>query len=148
MEEPELLSIFSDLNKNEIFQWSQKSVAKLLQKYAGHLHICVDGWTSPQVISFLDIIFIQYGKIESIILDFVKASKSHIGIYLASHIAECLRKYGVQDKILAIFVDNTETLALRLMGEICVDGLLLKVKNTQHTHNTHNVRLLIKEVFI
>jgi hypothetical protein len=101
IENPELLSIFSYLNKNvktpsasivshnvkEIFQWSQKSVAPsqchipyrlhiltFLQKYAGHLHICVDGWTSPQVISFLGITitFIQDGKIESIILDFVK----------------------------------------------------------------------------
>jgi Na+-transporting NADH:ubiquinone oxidoreductase subunit NqrA len=75
----------------EIFQVSRKKVAQLLQvrvllllsftwysperqAYRGKLHIGVDGWTSPQAISFLGITvhWVVDGKVSSIILDFVK----------------------------------------------------------------------------
>ncbi|KAF7371898.1 Zinc finger BED domain-containing protein 4 [Mycena venus] len=122
VEDPELLDIFLDLNNRietpsastvsrdvkEIFQMSQKCVGALLQSYPGRLHLCIDGWTAPQVISFLSltITWICEAKMESLILDFVKAGKAHTGIYLASCIAECLREYGIEKKILSIVGDN------------------------------------------
>lgn len=82
----------------EIFRMSQAKVAALLQvcffffipllyrcirritdilvceAYPGKLHLCVDGWTSPQVVSFLGatVHWIRDGQIHSIILDFIR----------------------------------------------------------------------------
>lgn len=31
-----------------------------------------------------------------------RASKGHIGVYLASHISECLHEYGIQGKVCSL----------------------------------------------
>lgn len=88
VEDPELLDIFHDLNNKvvtpsastvsrdvkEIFLISRHTVRQVLQAYPGKLHLIVDGWTSPQVISFLGtcIAMISAGKLVVIILDFIK----------------------------------------------------------------------------
>jgi hypothetical protein len=75
----------------EIFQMSRIKVANILkvwivpsrllllrltrpQAYPGKLHLCADGWTSPNVISFIGITvhWASEGQIVSLILDFVK----------------------------------------------------------------------------
>jgi hypothetical protein len=75
----------------EIFQMSRIKVAEILkvwiiralllhlrltrpQAYPGKLHLCADGWTSPNVISFIGITvhWASEGQIMSLILDFVK----------------------------------------------------------------------------
>jgi hypothetical protein len=47
---------------------------KVRQAYPGKLHLCADGWTSPNVISFigLTVHWANDGQIQSTILDFVK----------------------------------------------------------------------------
>ncbi|KIM75183.1 hypothetical protein PILCRDRAFT_47678, partial [Piloderma croceum F 1598] len=59
VEDDELVEIFTDLNNKE---------------YPGKLHLCADGWTSPNVISFigLTVHWAEDGHIQSTILDFVK----------------------------------------------------------------------------
>jgi putative exporter of polyketide antibiotics len=44
------------------------------QSYPGRLHLCVDGWTSPNVIAFLGatVHWVVDGRMESLILDFIK----------------------------------------------------------------------------
>ncbi|THH18573.1 hypothetical protein EUX98_g8934, partial [Antrodiella citrinella] len=44
--------------------------------------------------------------LKSYILDFVKLTSSHTGSYLAKRLAECLREYGIEKKILGITADN------------------------------------------
>ncbi|KAJ7937747.1 hypothetical protein B0H13DRAFT_2302575 [Mycena leptocephala] len=63
---------------------------------------------SPQVISFLGITvtWIRDGHMDTLILDFVKASKALTGPYLAARISECLHDFGIQDKILSLIADN------------------------------------------
>ncbi|KAF4617981.1 hypothetical protein D9613_012955 [Agrocybe pediades] len=80
----------------------------LFQAYPGKLHLCADGWTSPNVIAFIGttIHWVVDGKIVSAILDFIKATKAHAGVYLAARIAECLREYKIQDKIMGFTADN------------------------------------------
>ena len=76
----------------EIFQMSRSKVLLILkvccfrrlllrrlvitrfQAHSGKLHLCVDGWTSPNVISFigLTVHWAADGVIKSMILDFVK----------------------------------------------------------------------------
>lgn len=133
VEDPELLDIFRDLNSRvvtpsastvsrdvkELFLLSRNTVGQRLQAYPGKLHLIVDGWTSPQVISFLGscIAMISDGKLAVIILDFIKyvsvfcilslllqgsysrASRAHTGVYLAGRIAQCLHEYGIEDRV-------------------------------------------------
>ena len=46
----------------------------LLQELPGAIHICLDGWTSPNVISFLGVTahWHDAGEIKHIILDFIQ----------------------------------------------------------------------------
>lgn len=45
-----------------------------LQRVPGKLHLVADGWTSPNVISFIGatVQFVNDGKINSVVLDFIK----------------------------------------------------------------------------
>ena len=98
------MDIFKDLNNKvevpshsivswhvkEMFDMSCKQVVAMLKVHTlvssmghclmyswahpGKLHICADGWTSPNVISFvgLTLHWVGEGQIQSTILDFVK----------------------------------------------------------------------------
>ncbi|PIL25427.1 hypothetical protein GSI_13317 [Ganoderma sinense ZZ0214-1] len=80
----------------------------MFKEHPGRVHLSVDGWTSPNVFSFLGITahWIQNGELRHIILDFIKLTKSHTGRYLAEKLGECLRVYGIEEKLLAFTVDN------------------------------------------
>lgn len=58
----------------EIFDITRKNVGKILQEYPGRLHLGLDGWTSPNVYSFLGVTVhrVVNGKVVTIILDFIK----------------------------------------------------------------------------
>ena len=58
----------------EIFALTRKQVGKILQEYPGRLHLCLDGWTSPNVYSFLGITVhrVVNGDLKTFILDFVQ----------------------------------------------------------------------------
>jgi hypothetical protein len=92
-----------------------------VQAYPGKIHICADGWTSPNVIAFIGATahWVIDGKMASITLDFIKSvfspiffclvfmsdflkrvTKAHTGEYLGARIAECLREYGIHEKVL------------------------------------------------
>lgn len=104
VEDPELVEIFGMLYSraeipsrvmisrdiNEIFNLAKTNVAQSLQvrdmlcsfclflsyfkAYPGKLHLAVDGWTSPNVFSFLGVTVHRCvdGKIQEFILDFIK----------------------------------------------------------------------------
>lgn len=57
----------------EIFQLSKASVAKHLQSQQSAIHVSFDGWSSPNVISFLGVVvsFESKGEINTFILDFI-----------------------------------------------------------------------------
>lgn len=92
----------------EAFTIAKKNVGSILQSYSGKLHIGVDGWTSPNVFSFLGVVvyMVKEGKIRSHILDFIKLSKGHTGQYLANQLSDCLKEYGISNKILGQVLDN------------------------------------------
>ncbi|EKM48243.1 uncharacterized protein PHACADRAFT_33969 [Phanerochaete carnosa HHB-10118-sp] len=47
------------------------------------------------------------GKIEVFILDFIKLTQGHTGIYLVEQLMGCLKEFGIEKKILGITADNT-----------------------------------------
>lgn len=88
VQDPELIAIFRMLfakveipspstisrDVREIFGLARSHVAKVLQDYPGRLHLGFDGWTSPNVLSFLGVTVhrVVDGKVVYFILDFIK----------------------------------------------------------------------------
>ena len=72
-----------------------------LKKYLGKIHLGFDGWTSPNVISFLGVVvhLTNEGQLRSFILDFISLKKSHSGDYLAEELDKCLREFGIHMKV-------------------------------------------------
>ncbi|OJT01618.1 hypothetical protein TRAPUB_7922 [Trametes pubescens] len=64
------------------------------------IHICVDGWTSPNILSFLGITahWHDSGKIRHVILDFVRLTSSHTGKHLVESVINALREFGIEEK--------------------------------------------------
>lgn len=96
-----------------------------LQKaYPGKFHVGLDGWTSPNVISFLGVVlyFMREAELTSMILDFVKLSQSHTGRYLCDSLVDCLKEFGIENKILGVVCNNTsnnDTLVSQLELDLC-----------------------------
>ena len=72
-----------------------------MQKLPGKHHIGLDGWSSPNGISYLGVVvyFLHDGKLKSIILDFIKLTSAHTGEYLAEKVMECLKEFGLEDRV-------------------------------------------------
>lgn len=113
VEDAELVEIFKDLNNKvevpsrftvsrdvkEMFEMSRKQVATMLkvrvhvfssghtltysQAYPGKMHLCADGWTSPNVISFvgLTIHWAGEGQVRSTILDYVRCVRCLFSLF-------------------------------------------------------------------
>ncbi|KAL1949782.1 hypothetical protein VTO73DRAFT_8663 [Trametes versicolor] len=74
------------------------------------IHICVDGWTSPNILSFLGITAHWHhdGKIRHVILDFVRLTALHTGKNLAESLINALREFGIEEKVFSVTCDNAE----------------------------------------
>ncbi len=97
VEDEELRAIFRMLDGNvdipsrttisrdvrEIFAMARVQVGKKLRDYPGRLHLGLDGWTSPNVYSFLGVTVhrVVNGKMAQFILDFIK-SVFFLNVYL------------------------------------------------------------------
>jgi hypothetical protein len=101
---PSLYTVSRDVK--EIFQMSRVKVVEILKvctclcvaimimclimvkAYPGKLHLCADGWTSPNVIAFIGITvhWVSEGQIMSLILDFVKYAKPVVLCQHVSHV--------------------------------------------------------------
>ncbi|KAM5530251.1 hypothetical protein V8D89_016080 [Ganoderma adspersum] len=79
-------------NIRDIMVFTKGHVMQVLQEHPGCIHLCIDGWTSPNVFAFLGITVHWYKgeELQHIILNFIKLTASHTGLYLAEKLAECL----------------------------------------------------------
>lgn len=76
-----------------------------------------------------------------------RATQSHTGIYLAHRVTECLKEFGIENKVFAITVDNAsnndtmvDELAETLEG---FQGSLTRVRCVCHIFN-----LVVKVIYI
>ncbi|OJT02096.1 hypothetical protein TRAPUB_7442 [Trametes pubescens] len=130
VEDPEIQEVFRMLY-SRVYIPSRTTVSRdvrtlhrdmklgLMQLLAGlscRLHLCVDGWTSPNVLSFLGITVHWHwdGEIRHVILDFVRLTSAHTRAYLAEKVVECLKEYGIEEKVLVVTCDNAESNAVML----------------------------------
>ena len=70
---------------SDMYERSHVAIALHLQSITHHFHIALDGWTSPNVFSFVGVT-IQYfekGAIHGFVLDFVKYD--HISCFIFSY---------------------------------------------------------------
>ncbi len=58
----------------EVFYFAKDVVARYLQGQRSAIHVMFDGWTSPNVISFLGVVvcFEEKGELQSLLLDYVR----------------------------------------------------------------------------
>jgi hypothetical protein len=133
VEDPEFREIIAMLNDKaavhshqtvardlgDIYSITRTALIARLKRVRGRIHIGVDGWTSPNVFSFLGITikYLLDSKIQAHILDFIKyviflselqcitntckfrMSKGHTGIYLATVLTNVLENFSVHDKV-------------------------------------------------
>ncbi|OJT15227.1 hypothetical protein TRAPUB_8205 [Trametes pubescens] len=117
-----------------------------LRGLPSHIHVCVDGWTSPNVLAFLGITVHWHweGKIHHVILDFMRLTSAHTGTYLAEKLVECLKNFNIHEKVFAVTCDNAEsnTVMLREMERLLPGfrGLKTRVRCFGH------VNLVVKAI--
>ncbi|GJF00030.1 hypothetical protein PsYK624_163070 [Phanerochaete sordida] len=161
VQDPEFLEILQMLNSKvevphpttisrdirEIFEITRRAVGKMLQAHPGRLHLCLDGWTSPNVISFLGITvhLVRGAKAESFILDFVKLTKSHTGVYLGQQLTACLKAYGIEDKILGITADNASN-NMTMVAELETSLSGINSRQTRVRCFAHILNLVVKAI--
>ncbi|OJT07894.1 hypothetical protein TRAPUB_1210 [Trametes pubescens] len=120
---------------------SKKRVVVHFKNLPGRVHLCIDGWTSPNILAFLGITvhWHEEGKIRHIILDFVRLTNAHTGKYLAEKVVKCLKEFGLEEKVFAVTVDNTEnnTTMLKEMHELVPEfrGECVRVRCFGHVLN-------------
>lgn len=86
------------------------------QRLPGVVHLALDTWTSPNTHSYMGVVAVFLDPkdaaigatdnsgvlkypIKTIILDFIKLSKSHTGEYLAEKLLACLKSFGIDLKV-------------------------------------------------
>ncbi|KAL1937047.1 hypothetical protein VTO73DRAFT_15573 [Trametes versicolor] len=108
VEIPSRVTVSRDIQA--IMRFCKGLVIALFEAYPGRIHICVDGWTSPNILAFLGITahWHHEGEVLHIILDFVRLTNAHTGSYLAEKLIECLRSFGIEEKLLSVTCDNAE----------------------------------------
>lgn len=120
--DPELLEIFAELHApcktpsastisrdmKDAHAVVKKVVIQRLAAVEGKIHVSADGWTAPQAIAFIGVVvqFVEAGLLTVLTLDYVKLTKSHTGIYLATKLAECIQDFGFEDKVGTFTGDN------------------------------------------
>ncbi|QRV75575.1 AC transposase [Ceratobasidium sp. AG-Ba] len=85
------------------------------------VHLAIDGWTSPTATAYLGFIVHWYseGRLWSAVLEFIRLEQKHTGAYIATKTYECLQRYVLDKKFLAVCLDNAgnnNTLVRHLAG--------------------------------
>ncbi|CAB5393651.1 unnamed protein product [Rhizophagus irregularis] len=136
---PSADTIRSDiLNLYSIYR---QDIKNQLQNSPGRLSFTLDGWTSPNNISFLGVTchYIDKDwKINDILLDFICLKGSHSGENMAIEFSQCVKEFNILSKIIAITADNAanNNTFLKELEEICVQN------ETNFHHKKNHVRCL------
>ncbi|KAF7318130.1 Dimer-Tnp-hAT domain-containing protein [Mycena chlorophos] len=72
------------------------------------IHGIIDGWTAPIEEAFLGLglQWEQDAELSYMTLEFILLDESHTGKYLASELFQCLQKYGIDDMLFSLMMDN------------------------------------------
>ncbi|KAF5364882.1 hypothetical protein D9757_015275 [Collybiopsis confluens] len=130
----------------KLYGGTRAKLGQELQDYPGLLPIAIDTWTSPNHHAFMSVITSWPRKqadgkedLFTTLLDFVELLVSHSGENMASAVAEILKSYGIEDKLLSITCDNASanTAMLAELPKLLPNfpGLKAHVRCFAHTIN-------------
>nr|VWO98345.1 PPM-type phosphatase domain-containing protein [Ganoderma boninense] len=125
-----------------------ETMARLIDRFEnlpGKIHLCVDGWTSPNVMNFLGVTahWQEAGVMRHVILDFIRLTKSHTGVYLSCKLLECMRKWGIKYKVLAVTCDSTSNND-KMLDEMSKEFPLFRGKKVRVRCFGHVLNLVVK----
>lgn len=89
--------------------------SKLVELFKIELDYCsisVDGWESPQKVTFLCIRVHwkdKRGGTHSILIGFEHLTESHTGLYMAKVVLKVLKRFGLENKLVAIVGDSAQS---------------------------------------
>ncbi|TFY82246.1 hypothetical protein EWM64_g1767 [Hericium alpestre] len=98
-------------DSNDIYVQGSNAVKQYFKQHTGSIHLVIDGWTAPFAYSYLGIVVIWFaqGKIWRSILEFICLKESHTGAYLAEVTADCLHRFGLEQKAFLSFFHEKPT---------------------------------------
>lgn len=107
----------------EMHAIAREDVIEKLANFVGKVHIGIDGWVSANVLPFLGITIAlcNKGEMEQFLLEFVRVYGRHTGQLLAKELAQVLRDFRIDKKVLGLVCDNAsnnDTLTDALAKEI------------------------------
>ncbi len=82
---PSAVTVSRDVRK--VFYLAKDKVAEYLQRQRAAIHVMFDGWTAPNVISFLGVVvcFEENGELRSLLLDYVRCVSRRLITRLLAH---------------------------------------------------------------
>ncbi|PPQ84415.1 hypothetical protein CVT26_006537 [Gymnopilus dilepis] len=103
---PSPSTVARDLHK--LYEEMSIDVKKYFLSLTSAIHLVLDGWTAPIVLSYLGLVIVwcHEGVIQRSILEFISLKQEHTGKYLAEVVSSCLKKWGLNKKLLGICMDN------------------------------------------
>ncbi|PIL32862.1 hypothetical protein GSI_04980 [Ganoderma sinense ZZ0214-1] len=125
-----------------------ETMARLMDRFEnlpGKIHLCVDGWTSPNVMNFLGVTahWQEAGAMRHVILDFIRLTRSHTGEYLSRKLLECMRKWGIEYKVLAVTCDSASNND-KMLDEMSKEFPLFRGKKVRVRCFGHVLNLVVK----
>ncbi|KAF5348283.1 hypothetical protein D9756_010486 [Leucocoprinus leucothites] len=83
----------------------EQSFQVLKQSITSGIHLVLEGWTAPIVVSYLGLVVIwsEQGTIYRTVLEFIRLKHKHTGEYLAKVVFDCLKCWGLTKKMFMSF---------------------------------------------
>ncbi|QRV88442.1 AC transposase [Ceratobasidium sp. AG-Ba] len=72
------------------------------------IHLSVDGWTSPTASAYLGLVVHWHssGRLWHAVLEMIYLESKHTGEYLATKTGDCLKRFGLDSKLVSVCLDN------------------------------------------
>jgi hypothetical protein len=122
-----------------MYEHSRIIIARHLQSVKQRLHLTLDGWTSPNVFSFLGVtvVYFEEGKLSGFVPDFVRychisdlslsisdlyfvsrMSGRHTGEHLALELEALLKSFGIHNKVCHLILNISPRKLTHVFHEI------------------------------
>jgi hypothetical protein len=91
-----------------LYQEFSKEVKQRFSQLKYKMHIALDGWTSPNIVSFLGIVAVYFhsGQIHRLILEFAPVHEKHTGQNLAKLLHGVCERYEISPRVYSLALDN------------------------------------------
>lgn len=134
------------------FDEMEQNLAKILQNNESRLSFTLDAWTAPNNKSFygMTVHFIDNNwSYHSLALDFKPSDGNHTGKYMAALFFETLKKFGIQNKVEGITLDNAHANStfIEELGKLMdLEGIDFDTQDQHFRCFPHILNLAVKDI--